>query len=113
MNSLELIRFKPSLSWCVSLFGTFMSAFVLFQFSSWGIYASFTLNTCANKDIHLHQFETRVFDFWPPLLLLHFTFVLVQFIKTLIVGLLWIVNLLFFYVNDLKILFACCCIPRP
>ena len=29
----------------------------------------FTLNTCANKDIHLHQYETRVFDFWPQLLL--------------------------------------------
>ena len=25
----------------------------------------FTLNTCANKDIHLHQYETRVYDFWP------------------------------------------------
>ena len=31
----------------------------------------FTLNTCANKDIHLHQYETRVYDFWPQLLLLH------------------------------------------
>ena len=35
VNSLELIRFKSSLLWCVSFFGTFMSAFVLFQFSSW------------------------------------------------------------------------------
>ena len=42
----------------------FVSVFTL------GIYAWFTLNTCANKDIHLHQFETRVFDFWPQLLLI-------------------------------------------
>ena len=25
----------------------------------------FTLNMCANKDIHLHQYETHVFDFGP------------------------------------------------
>ena len=31
----------------------------------------FTPNACANKDIQLHQYETRVFDFWPHLLLLH------------------------------------------
>ena len=31
----------------------------------------FTLNTCTNKDIHLHQYETRVYDFWPQLLLLN------------------------------------------
>ena len=48
-----------------------MSTFVLFPFSRWGMYACFTLNTCANKDIHLHQFETCVFDFWPQLLWLH------------------------------------------
>ena len=50
-------------------FGKFMSAHVLFQFSCWGMYACFMLNTCTNKDIHLHQFETHVFDFWPQLLL--------------------------------------------
>ena len=33
----------------------------------------FTPNTCANKDIQLHQYETRVFDFWPQLLLLQLT----------------------------------------
>ena len=33
----------------------------------------FTLNTRANKDIHLHQYETRVYDFWPQLLLLKYT----------------------------------------
>ena len=70
-NSLELIRFKSSLLWCVYFFGTFMSAFVLFQFSRWGMYACFTLNKCANKDIHLHVFEFRVFDFWYQLLLLN------------------------------------------
>ena len=47
-----------------------MSAFVLFQFSHWGMYTCFMLKTCANKDVHLHQFETHVFDFWPQLLLL-------------------------------------------
>ena len=36
----------------------------------------FALNTCANKDIHFHQFETRVFDFWPQLLLLQSGFVI-------------------------------------
>ena len=30
---------------------------------------AFTLNTCANKDIQLYQYETCVFDFWPQLLL--------------------------------------------
>ena len=39
VNSLELIRFKSSLSWCVSFFGTFTSAFVLFQFSRWRMYS--------------------------------------------------------------------------
>ena len=73
MNSLELIRFKSSLSWCVSFFGTFTSAFIWFQFSHWRLYVEecivgecvlvFTLNTCANKDIQLHQYETRVLDF--------------------------------------------------
>ena len=33
VNSLKLIQFKSSLSWCVSSFGTFTSAFILFQFS--------------------------------------------------------------------------------
>ena len=78
VNSLELIRFKSSLSRCLSSFGTFTSAFILFQFSRWRLYVEecivgerthFTLNTCANKDIQLHQYETRVFDFWPQLLL--------------------------------------------
>ena len=82
----KLIRFKSSLSWCVSSFGTFTSAFILFQFSRWRLYVGerlyveecilvecthFSLNTCGNKDIQLHQYETRVFDFWPQLLLLH------------------------------------------
>ena len=39
MNSLVLIRFKLSLSWCVSFFGTFTSAFILFQFSRWRMYS--------------------------------------------------------------------------
>ena len=78
MNSLELIRFKSSLLWCVSFFGTFTSAFILFRFSRWRLYVGeclyveecivgerthFAPNTCANKDIQLHQYETRVFDF--------------------------------------------------
>ena len=29
----------------------------------------FTPNTCVNKDIQLHQYKTRVFNFWPQLLL--------------------------------------------
>ena len=39
VNSLELTRFKSSLSRCVSFFGTFISAFVLFQFSCWTMYS--------------------------------------------------------------------------
>ena len=60
-----LIRFKSSLSWCVSFFGTFMSAFVLFQFSRWGMYACFKLNPCANKDIHLHHSRLMSLIFGP------------------------------------------------
>ena len=56
---LKFIRFKSSLIFYfrgVPFFGTFMNTFVLFQFSRWGMYTCFALNTCANKDIHLHQF---------------------------------------------------------
>ena len=31
----------------------------------------FTQNRSANKDIPLHQYKTRVYDFWPQLLLLN------------------------------------------
>ena len=63
VNSLELIRFKSSLSWCVSFFGTFC-----FSFHVGECELVFTQNTCANKDIHLHQYETHVYDFWSQLL---------------------------------------------
>ena len=64
-----------------------MSEFVLFQFPRWRLYVEecivgecivgeyvlvFTLSTCTNKDIQLHQYEIRVFNFWPQLLLLNF-----------------------------------------
>ena len=90
VNSLELIRFKSSLLWRVSSFGTFTSAFVLFQFSHWRLYVEecivgecivgecvpvFTLNTYANRDIQLHQYETHIFDFWPQLLLLKYIYI--------------------------------------
>ena len=78
MNYLELIRFKSLLSLCVSFWNIykcicFVSVFELGECIVGECVLVFTLNTCANNDIHLHQYETRVFDFWPQLLPLHTT----------------------------------------
>ena len=54
VNSLELIRFKSSLSWYVSFFGIFISAFVLFQLSRWRMYASF---------LHLTHVQIKIYIF--------------------------------------------------
>ena len=70
VNSLELIRFKIiTFVACLLFFFLEHLRVHLFCFSFHveeciiGERTHFTPNTCANKDIQLHQYETRVFDF--------------------------------------------------
>ena len=57
VNSLKLIRFKSSLSWCVSSFGTFTSAFILFSV--------FTLKiVCWRMSIRWRVYTCRMYAFY-------------------------------------------------